>query len=631
MGGIFGLIANRPLGEMISAATSASRALAHRGPDGQGIEVVGEEPTAILAHRRLAILDLSSAGEQPMRDERTGAWLSYNGKVYNFRRIRERLRSLGIAVHSESDAEAALKSLMIQGDRAIDDWRGMFAFGLWRPDERRLTLARDRLGVKPLYYFHQGETFLFASEIRALLATGLIPRVISRAALESFLAYGSIEQPLTILENVYSVLPGHLLTFQDGWVRQEPYWRLPVHDDSPPAADRSEAETAAEIAELVAESVGLRMEADTPVSVFLSGGIDSSVVTALARRSGELRSFTLSFEDQRFDELRYAQQISRRYGVDHIAVAITQQEALDKTSRAMWAMDQPSLDGINIWLISKAASQAGMKVALTGIGGDELFAGYRYFQTLRRDELLRAGVNATPPQFRIAAASAIDGIGWIGRIGRIGTSHRAAKLTAILRGESAGASMVELRRTLFTERQRRALTTGERPDSSRLRAWNERRNGDASSADAVNQASMLELSGYLANTLLRDADVMSMCHGVELRTPLLDHKLVERMLSIPGAMKLREGRPKWLLAEALPDLPREIIHCPKQGFELPYDQWLRGSLRDQVEDAIAGSKLNWFLDASAMRTIWTSFLDGHMHWSRVWALHVLGQWMEIHL
>lgn len=622
MSGIFGLLTNRPAPELISSVTAAVRALAHRGPDGERIEIVGEEPTAIFAHRRLSIFDQTSAGAQPMRDPRSGAWLTYNGAIFNYRRLREQLRARGVEVVSESDAEVALKSLMTFGEKAIDDWRGMFALGLWRPAERRLTLIRDRLGVKPLYYYHRGETLVFASEIRALLASGFVARTISRAGLQSFLTYGSIEQPLTILENVYSVPPGHILTFQDGWVRQEPYWRFPMEPQPIQRVDRSAAETAREVAELIDESVKLQMASASPLSVFLNGGVDASVITALASRTSDLKSFSLGVDEKQVDPLPSVVQTARGYRVEHTAIVVAGREALDATSRALRAMDQPSLGGVDDYLISEAASQAGMKVALTGIGGDELFAGHPYFQTLRRDEFVRAGVNATPPLVRSAAASALD---------KIGSSHRAARLTAMLRGDDTNTLLVERRRTLFAETQRRALTRGERHNSPRLTTWNERRIADASTADAVNQASMLELSGYLANTLLRNADVMGGNHGVEIRTPLLDHKLVEQMLSIPGRFKLREGKPKWMMLDAVPDMPKQFLERAKPGFELPFDRWIRGSLRDRVQDTLSGSKLSAFLDANAVQMIWASFLNGSTPWSRVWALHVLGHWMEIHL
>jgi asparagine synthase (glutamine-hydrolysing) len=215
MCGIFGVITSERQTDLNALAVRAVRALAHRGPDDEGIEPVSDEPRVVFGHRRLAILDLSSAGRQPMRDEATGNWITYNGEVFNFRAVREGLLP-GARFQSQSDTEVVLKAWGLRGEAAIADWRGMFAFGLWQPHERRLTLVRDRLGIKPLYYFYDGETFLFASELRALLATGRVPRRVSRAAIESYLSFGSIEQPLTILENVFAVLPGHTLTFEEG-------------------------------------------------------------------------------------------------------------------------------------------------------------------------------------------------------------------------------------------------------------------------------------------------------------------------------------------------------------------------------------------------------------------------------
>ncbi|MGH9842044.1 MAG: asparagine synthase (glutamine-hydrolyzing) [Blastocatellia bacterium] len=616
MCGIFGIITADPRADLTAPATRAVRAMAHRGPDDEGIEVVSQDPPAVFAHRRLSILDLSPAGHQPMRDEANGNRITYNGEVFNFREARERLRAGGLVFQSESDTEVLLKGYGLLGEAAIADWRGMFAFGLWQPRDRRLTLVRDRLGIKPLYYFHDGETFLFASEVRALLATGLIPRRVSQAALASFLAYGSVEQPLTIIENVFAVLPGHTLTFQDGRIERHAYWQLradPVERD-----DRSIRE---EIAALVAESVRLRLVSDVPVGVFLSGGIDSSAVTALARRAttGAIQSFSVCFNEREFSEQAYAEQVARRYETEHHTVLVTEEEILAKLPRALRAMDQPSIDGVNSYIVSEAAAQSGLKVALSGLGGDEVFAGYGFFRTIVRDERLRARARAVPGAIRRAAASAI---------GAVAASNRAIKVGALLGGDHFDEHSVLLYRRLFTDEQQRRLLGAARCQSDELDHWRDRQTANCAGADPVNQASALELGGYLANTLLRDTDAMSMAHSLEVRVPLIDHKLVERMLAIHGSLKLRPREPKWLLTEAVSDLPREIIDRPKRGFELPFKHWLAGALRNEVERTLRSPVLTNFLNADAMQSVWNGFLTGRISWTRAWSFYVLGQWLE---
>lgn len=624
MCGIFGIVTTRPRSELIEPINRSVDALSHRGPDDQGVEFISDERnglTVAFAHRRLSILDLSAAGRQPMRNEATGDWITYNGEVFNFRDVRRRLEDRGLRFRSESDTEVLLKGFSAFGKNAIADWRGMFAFGFWNAEERSLTLVRDRLGIKPLYYFHDGDTFIFASEVRALLATGFVPRKISPSALDSYLAFGSVQQPLTIIENVHAVLPGHTLKFKDGRVHTEAYWELRAGSGDKVRDERALVE---EIGELLADSVKLRLVSDVPVGVFLSGGIDSSSVVALMRRAtnGSIKAFSVCFKEREFSEAVYAEKIAWRYGADLHSILVTEDEILSRLPRALRAMDQPSVDGVNTFIVSQAAADAGLKVALSGLGGDEVFAGYGFFRAIARDEQMRNHVKAAPPGLRKAAASAI---------GAIAVSNRAARLSALLRGDHLDEHSVKLRRRLFTAEQRRALLLSNVCPAPALNEWNNRQMSNCASADPVNQASALELEGYLGNTLLRDTDSMSMAHGLEARVPLIDHKLVEKMLSVPGGLKLRRNEPKWMLVDAVGNLPREIIDRPKRGFELPFKNWLAGAMRDQVEIALRQPQLTELLSGAAMQKAWGDFLKGRVTWSRVWSFYVLGEWTRLNL
>ncbi len=620
MCGIFGIITDKPRAEAIEAVARATQSLAHRGPDDKGVEFICDEKdglTVAFSHRRLAILDLSPAGHQPMRDETTGNWITYNGEVFNFRKARQTLQQKGLRFYSESDTEVLLKSYGLLGNNAIADWRGMFAFGFWNARERELTLVRDRLGVKPLYYYHDGNSFIFASEIRALLATGLVPAKLSYDAIESYLAFGSVQQPLTIVENVFAVLPGHTLSFKDGKINANPYWELRAGFTQQPVIDEQE------IGELLLESVRLRLVSDVPVGVFLSGGIDSSAVVALMRRatSGDIESFSVCFKEEDFSEQVYAEQIARHYNTGHHSILVTEDEILAKLPAALRAMDQPTIDGVNTYIVSEATARAGLKVAISGLGGDEVFAGYNFFRTIARDEQLRSQAKNVPLGLRRAAATAIE---------TIAAGHRAGKLSALLRSDHLGEHSVRLHRQLFTGDQRRALMV-KRAGHSLLNDWTARQVANCANADPINQASALDLGGYLSNTLLRDTDSMSMAHSLEVRVPLIDHILVERMLNLPGPAKLRERAPKWMLVNAAGDLPGEIVDRPKRGFELPFKHWLLGALREQIERSIDSPGLAEILQKSAMREVWQGFVDGRVTWSRVWSLYVLGEWIEMNV
>lgn len=635
MCGICGIITPLPRHEILPALTRATRALTHRGPDDEGLDFLTPETaplTAAFGHRRLSILDLSSAGHQPMKDAASGNWITYNGEVFNFQAVRQTLAARGLRFQSNSDTEVLLKGYGLLGNAAIQDWRGMFALGFWDAAAQRLVLVRDRLGIKPLYYYHDGENFLFASEVRALLATGLVPRKLSRAAVESYLAYGSVQQPLTIIENVYAVLPGHTLTFANGQLRTEPYWQL----SAPIASAKSFDEIAVteEIRELLLEAVRLRLVSDVPVGVFLSGGIDSSAIVSLMRRatSGEIKTFSVFFNELDFNERVYAECVANAYGTSHHSVFLSERDVLDKLPRALNALDQPAVDGLNSYIVSEAAVEAGLKVALSGLGGDEVFAGYDFFRTVEQSERRRTQVQMVPSGLRRAASTAI------GALGTLSHDHRANKLSLLLRSEHLSEHSVQLHRRLFTQEQQQSLLAANsytvaayQRDWALLKDWAAQQRAYCATADVINQASILEMCGYLSNTLLRDTDTMSMAHSLEVRVPLIDHKLVERMLALPGALKVRPGEPKKMLVDAAGNLPPEIVNRPKRGFELPFKHWLLGDLREQVEHAFTAPGLDVLFRPAGVQSLWQDFLQTRVTWSRIWSVFVLGEWLRRNL
>ncbi len=635
MCGICGIITPLPRQEILPALTRATRALTHRGPDDEGLDFLTPESaplTAAFGHRRLSILDLSPAGHQPMHDAATGNWITYNGEVFNFHAVRQTLAARGLHFQSNSDTEVLLKGYGLLGHEAINEWRGMFALGFWESAAQRLVLVRDRLGIKPLYYYYDGQNFLFASEVRALLATGLVPRKLSRAAVESYLAYGSVQQPLTIIENVYAVLPGHTLTFANGRLHTEPYWQLSASAAATKPVD--EAAVTEEIAELLLDAVRLRLVSDVPVGVFLSGGIDSSAVVSLLRRAiaSEIKTFSVFFNELDFNERVYAERVAQAYDTSHHSVFLSERDVLAKLPRALNALDQPAVDGLNSYIVSEAAAGAGLKVALSGLGGDEVFAGYDFFRTVEQSERRRTQVQKVPSGLRRAASTAINALG------TLSPDHRANKLSHLLRSDHLHEHSVQLHRRLFTREQQQQLLSANgyavaayQRDWTLLADWTGQQRELCATADAVNQASILDMCGYLSNTLLRDTDTMSMAHSLEVRVPLIDHKLVERMLALPGALKVRPRKPKKLLVDAVGNLPPEIVNRPKRGFELPFKHWLLGELREQVESAFNAPGLDDLFQPQGVQTLWQDFLQTRVTWSRVWSLFVLGEWLRRNL
>ncbi len=381
--GIFGYVLRRDRPSDWPSLEGAIRDLKHRGPDGDGtFRDEAADPVCGFAHTRLAIIDLSAGGRQPMTTLDGRYTIAFNGEVYNYRDIRRELEAAGYRMRSGSDTEVILQAYDRWGPAAVERLRGMFAFAIWDARERRLFLARDRLGVKPLYYAQTSGGIVFASEVRALLATGLVDRALDARAVDEYLAFGSLREPRTIVRGVAMLPAGSTADLHEGELRVRSYWAPPLRIDREVSRPRA----VEECRELLAEAVRLRLVSDVPVGVFLSGGMDSSAIVALAARSSEARvhSFTVTFDEAAYDESGFATDIAKRFGVDHQAVHVSSDHALEHIDDALAALDQPSADGTNTYFVAKAAREAGLTVALSGIGGDEIFAGYPAFRRFAR-------------------------------------------------------------------------------------------------------------------------------------------------------------------------------------------------------------------------------------------------------
>jgi asparagine synthase (glutamine-hydrolysing) len=607
-------------------------ALRHRGPDDEGIEQVSL-PGGFrigLAHTRLSILDTSLAGHQPMTDVETGSWIVYNGEVYNHQEIRRQLPHCPF--RSGCDTETILKVWAHQGQGTLAGLRGMFAFALYDGRRRQFWLVRDRLGIKPLYVCQAGPAnWVFASEVRALLASGLVGRRLHGPAVQSFLAFGAVPDPWTLVEGVHSLLPGEAWRFPLGDAGTAPapervrYWRPAFAPAPGPAPDRREA--LERIRPVLREAVSLRMLSDVPVGVFLSGGIDSgAVVATLAAQGFQLRTFSVTFGEKAYDESAHSRQVARRFGTNHTELLLRPERILEEFDAVLGAYDQPSIDGVNTYFVSQATRQAGVTVALSGLGGDELFAGYPYFRHLARFEgALRRGM-----------ARILYGLLRCLRPGGI----RTLKLGALLAGTGSRLANYAVCRQVMLPARRDALL--HRPGAEEaLPLPPEVANGLESltaGLDAVNAHSLLELSLYLANMLLRDTDQMSMAHSLEVREPLLDHVLVETVGRLPGALKMvpgRQGSIKGLLLDALPEpLPDAVVQRPKMGFVFPWEHWLREELRPRVAAVLTDREVLEAagLDGPAVRSLWEGFLARRpgLRYTDVLCLLNLLAWVKRH-
>ncbi|MBI4142354.1 asparagine synthase (glutamine-hydrolyzing) [Candidatus Uhrbacteria bacterium] len=603
---------------------SLASSLAHRGPDDEGVEMLtsGGAHAVGFVHRRLAIIDLTPAGHQPMRDPETGNWITFNGEIYNYRELRKSLAACGATFRTGSDTEVILKAYAQYGRSCVNHLDGMFACAIWDAATERLLLAVDRIGVKPLYWRHDAAgRFAFASEARSFLASGLATRRIDHAAVMSYLALGSVQAPRTILAGVSQLLPAHTLVFdaRTGAVSIERYW-------SP--SQRGVPSSPAEIASVLASAVARHLVSDVPVGLFLSGGVDSSALAVLAHHVGAgetIESFTVTFPEAPYAEGAYARLVGERYCRRHHELVIRDADLAAALPAALAAQDQPSIDGTNVYVISQAVRAAGMKVILSGQGGDEVFGGYPTFRRLPRMVAAHRFVTATPWSVR-------RGLAW-GARAWAGAAPVTAKVAAYLTSSGDAMACYAIARQLFHPDVCRQLLSGVRSEADH--AWSSATGvaEELAGLDAARTVSLLELRGYLANTLLRDSDVMSMAHGLEVRVPYLDRALVESVFRAPASAFSDATLPKPLLLRAVQaELPREIYERKKMGFTFPWESWLRGRLRPQIEELLQAFPEDNALgiNVSACRQLWSQFWSGRggVTWARPWALHALMSWVQ---
>lgn len=633
MCGIVGILA-RGVPVSPEILEKATRSLAHRGPDDSGTLILrGTTPEPIeigLGNRRLAILDLSTRGHQPMQDATTGNCIVFNGEIYNYRQLRKDLEQEGTSFVSDSDTEVLLKAYHSWGERCLDHLRGMFAFAIWDAGRQRLFVARDPMGIKPLYYYSSDRYFLCASEVRTLLGTGLIPRRVDHAGLFNYLNFGSVSDPNTLIESIASLLPGHYLTWEKGAIETTCYWD-PIPNRTHDVLEGREASRNSEVAkirDLLLESVNLHLVSDVPVGVFLSGGIDSSSLAALLSEIGiRPKTFSLVFREAKYSEAEYSREVASQFRTEHREICISPGDALKEIPGALAAMDQPTIDGVNTYIVSRHTREAGLKVALSGLGGDEMFAGYSSFRTVPGMERFAKPWMHLPKLLRSSAALAYS---------LIGDADQTHKLAALLRDPRQIIHPLFLSRMLFTPEQVKSLSpTMDEQAIGRANRTNIDMLERSRQLDPINRVSYLEARGYMVNTLLRDSDVMSMAHGLELRVPFVDQNLARRLMRIPGKWKMKGAIPKPLLVGALENkLPDSVVYRRKQGFTLPFEHWLKNELRGAMEASLVAkgkSSLSSVLDVAAIHEVWRNFLAGKTSWSRPWSLHVLSQWCDLHL
>lgn len=548
--------------------------ITHRGPDQDGVWTDG---AVTLGHRRLSIIDLTEAGRQPMQNEDGTITVVFNGEIYNFEEIREELIQKGHVFKGRCDTEVIVHGYEEWGTDVVNRFIGMFAFALWDAKRQRLWLVRDRIGIKPLYYYFKAGKLVFGSEIKCILEDPAVPRRVNHAALYDYLGFEFVPAPATAFEDIYAMPAGHWAIFENGELKVEPWWDLKMPEFGVP---RSEGEMVERIRWLIEDAVRLRMISDVPLGAFLSGGLDSSTIVAMMRKlnPGKLQTFTIGYEDKTFSEMDYAQIVADHFQTDHKVLII---DKMDQASieKSIWHLDEPMTDlsSIPLMFICAKAKQY-VTVCLSGEGGDEVFVGYDRFKAAK----MATYFNILPRWFRH---------GVVGRITR-NLADRPQKKGAVnmLKRFVEGALLPEeamhLRWQYFMnkELEDHLFTPGYKAavpfDPFRqVREYNAR----CGSKDLVNREAYLDTRFMMTDSVLMKADKMSMASALEIRVPLLDHRLVEYVGSIPGDMKLRGKTTKYIFRKALEGiLPEKIVWRGKQGYSLPVKNLLRTQLKDYM-------------------------------------------------
>ncbi len=600
-----------PKGELQvrSILESMNAAMTHRGPDAGGVftnEHIG------LGHRRLSIIDTEQSANQPMRSSNNNWIIAFNGEIYNYIELKAN-ELQDVTFKTSSDTEVILELFQKYGVECLSKLKGMFAFVIHNIETHDTFVVRDRYGMKPLYFSMQKKGCFIASEIRALLASDIIPRKLNRIALEEYIETQTVCAPNTLIENVQLLEAGHYLHFKENETTKHCYYRL-LADTSYELTDKKSTQEL--LRSTLRESVLQHMRADVPFGAFLSGGIDSSLLVGLMSevRSEKINTFQISFEEEAFDERKYAQLVAKKFGTDHHEINLSAEAFLQDIPSAVASIDFPSGDGPNTYAVSKATKEAGLTVAISGLGGDELFAGYpvfQYMQSIEKSFLLKLSY-----PLRKSASTLLNTI----------SSSRSLRKKAELLGlpKANLASAFPLVRNVWKANELISRTTKHFEIENNFNFIFEKQ------APLLNRVSAAEIESYMQHVLLRDSDQMSMAHSLEIRVPFLDHQVVELATHLSNDLK-NPISPKKFLTETFADiLPEEVVNRKKMGFTLPWSVWMKNELRDFTEQGFNVLYEQGVVNEKVLRNAWNKFILGSDEKSFIsfWHLSVLGHWMK---
>ncbi len=622
MCGIAGVVDAEGLADGDRAAIDAMLdTLRHRGPDDRGAQAFSH---AVLGHTRLSIIDLAG-GHQPMSNEDGSVWIAYNGEVYNFRELRAELATKGHRFATHTDTEVIVHLYEEMGPDCVDRLRGMFALAIWDEPRRRLLLARDRIGIKPLYVHSDGRRLVFGSEIKAILAAPAVPREINPQALLDYLTLYYVPAPKSMFRGIEKLPAGHVLLFENGAIRTRQYWDL-AFDAS---LEEDEASLRRRFWQHLSDAVEMRLVADVPLGAFLSGGVDSSsVVAAMAERSDRpVVTNSIGFQEERFNELPHADRIAKRFETEHHRY-IVQPDAVDVVERLTHHYDEPFADhsAVPTYYVSKMARQ-NVTVALSGDGGDENMAGYRRYRDLARQRRIRSLVPSPLQRFLFAPLARLypspDWLPWFLRF------RSKLALLSPMSPERAHFESMAFEQGTTTRRLLSADARSAVGDYDSFTVF-EHHYRSAPDADPLTRSLYVDIKTYLVDDILCKVDRASMAVSLEVRVPILDHVFMEFMARIPATLKLRHGQGKYLFKETVrPKVGADIVDRPKMGFSMPLAAWFRGPLRAMFEDTVlvGSSRVRDWIDTTEVRRLWNRH-QAHGRWleSQLWALLMLERW-----
>jgi asparagine synthase (glutamine-hydrolysing) len=593
--------------------------IAHRGPDDDGVFIDG---CIGLGNRRLAIVDLSPAGHMPMSDGSKKIWITYNGEIYNFLQLKTELEKSGVKFHSHTDTEVIIELYKKHGTDCLKFLRGMFAFAIWDSEKKTLFAARDRIGKKPFKYYLDSHCFIFASELKSILANPEVKKEPDLEAIDEYLTYQYVPHPKTGFKNIYKLEPGHFLIIQNGILEKHKYWDLDYHAQE----NLSEVEWKKQIENKLTESIKLRLISDVPLGAHLSGGIDSSVVVALMAKisSTPVKTFSIGFQESDYNELPFARMVAQKYNTDHQEF-IVEPNAIGILPKLAYHYEEPYADSsaLPTWYLSELTRKH-VTVALNGDGGDENFAGYSRYNAMKLYKLL-------------AMIPAKNALAEVNRMLYAATTLKLFRKEQRFLSSYSGKPVDFYRNIIdyLDQKDKDQIYTEDFKHQVAHSSWNSFIDQYYSSNQASNWLDKVlytDIKTYLPDDLLVKVDIASMAHSVEVRSPLLDHEFMEMTAKIPSDLKLKGKNKKYILKQLAYDLlPRECIDRPKQGFGVPLEHWFRGNLYDYLQTNLLDEKfigLGWFKRPGIQKLIDDHKSRKQNNANQLWALLMLRTWYQ---